>query len=464
MSRPEYEVLYGGAAGGGKSDALLCEALRQVDVPNYRGIIFRRTYPELEALITRSTELYDRAFPGAKYNSSEKRWLFPSGARIFFGYMQYDRDWSKYQGKPYDFIGFDELTHFTHFQYTKIMSRNRPTGPNTRVYLRATANPGGVGHSWVKARFIDAAPPMTRIISTYEITAPDGSKISQRKSRMFVPATVFDNAALLKNDPGYISTLASLPEADRDAMLYGDWNTFEGKVFREFVDDPDHYFDQRWTHVIDPFDIPDYWQIIRGFDFGYAKPFSVGWYAVDTKGKIYRIHEYYGCTGTPNVGLKIDPVEIATNIKEIENTHPYLKGRQITGIADPSIFDESRGESIAMMMSRHPNYIYWSRGDNTRLAGKMQFHYRLAFDDDGDCMFQVFNTCRQFIRTIPSLVYSESRVEDVDTDCEDHIYDESRYVIMEHPISPKPRTTIRRRRDDPLDLKKDEKIMRYYRI
>lgn len=462
MRRTEYECLYGGAAGGGKSDALLCEALRQVSIPHYRGILFRKTYPELEGLISRSHELYQRAFPKAKYNTSEKRWTFPSGAKIFFGYMQYDKDWRKYQGKAYDFIGVDELTHFSYNQYTRIMGRNRPTGPGTRIYIRATANPGGPGHAWVKDRFITVAPPNTRIISEYPLMRPDGTKSMVKRSRIFIPATVFDNKKLLDNDPNYLATLASLPEADRNAMLYGDWNSFEGKVFREFVDNPVRYEDQRWTHVISPFPIPAYWKIVRGFDFGYAKPFSVGWHAVDERGKMYRIHEYYGCTGTPNEGIKIDPVEIAANIRRIENEHPLLKGKKIYGIADPSIFDESRGESIAAMMAKHPNYIYWNPGDNTRMAGKMQYHYRLSFDEDGDCMFQVFNTCRHFIRTIQSLVYSETNIEDVDTDCEDHIYDECRYVMMDRPITPRLKKAAVPVYDDPLELSK--KTIKVYRV
>lgn len=462
QSRTEYECLYGGAAGGGKSEALLCEALRQVHIPHYRGILFRKTYPELEGLISRSQELYDRAFPKAKFNVSEKRWTFPSGAKIFFGYMQHEKDWRKYQGKAYDFIGFDELTHFTLNQYMRIMGRNRPTGPGTRVYIRATANPGGVGHAWVKDRFISAAPPKTRIISEYPVYKPDGSKITVTRSRIFIPATVFDNKKLLENDPDYLATLASLPEADREAMLYGSWDSFEGKVFREFVDNPAHYEDQRWTHVINPFPIPAHWKVVRGFDFGYSRPFSVGWYAVDERGKMYRIVEYYGCTGTPNEGIGMQPFEIASNIRRMENEHPLLKGKKITGIADPSIFEESRGESIAAVMARHPNYVYWSPGDNTRIAGKMQYHYRFAFDEDGDCMFQVFNTCRHFIRTIPSLVYSETNVEDIDTDLEDHIYDECRYVMMDRPITPKIRPAAVVPKDDPLELGK--KAVRVYRI
>ena len=436
MQRPEYECLYGGAAGGGKSDALLIEALRQVDVPNYRGLIIRRTYPQLEALISRSYELYPRIYPQAVYNSSMHRWRFPSGAVIFFGSMQREEDKHQYQGKPYDFIAFDELTHFTATQYMYLMSRNRPTGPGTRVYMRATANPGGVGHGWVKERFIDAAPPMTPITSEYKVITPDNGSIIVRRNRIFVPSTVFDNQELLKNDPNYLATLASLPEAERNALLYGDWNSFEGQVFKEWKDDPAHYQDRLWTHVIAPFNPPDYWKCWRGFDFGYAKPFSVGWYVADTEGKIYRIREYYGCTSSPNTGVMMHPQEIARNIREIESTDPLLRDRQIFGVADPSIFDESRGQSIANMMGDSPNFVMWGKGDNTRLAGLAQCHYRLAFRKDGDPMFQVFNTCKGFIRTVPTLVYDEHKVEDVDTSMEDHIYDEWRYVMMENPITP----------------------------
>lgn len=189
-------------------------------------------------------------------------------------------------------------------------------------------------------------------------------------------------------------------------------------------------------NVIEPFRIPSYWRIWRGYDYGFAKPFSVGWYAADENGKIYRIREYYGCTGEPNVGLELDPTQQAKHIREIENEDPNLKGKKIIGDADPSIWDCSAGESIAEMMEKHPNNILFSPGDNARLAGKMQYHW-MAFDEDGDTMFQVFDTCKHFIRTIPALVYSESDVEDIDTTQEDHIYDECRYVLMDNPISPR---------------------------
>lgn len=465
MERPEYEALYGGAAGGGKSDALLIEGARQVHIPNYRGILFRDTTKQLEGLISRSIDIYPHAFPGAKFNDNKMVWKFKSGAKIFFGYMQHEKDKYNYQGKAYDFIGFDELTHFTYSQYTYLMSRNRPVGPGTRVYMRATANPGGVGMQWVKDRFITPAPPGTRMRENFTIKTPEGGTITRNRSRIYIPATVFDNKRLLENDPNYLATLAGLPEAERDALLYGNWDTFTGQVFYEWVNDPEHYDDGKWTHVINPFPIPKHWKIYRGFDFGYAKPFSVGWYAIDENGKIYRIKEYYGCTGEPNVGIKIDPVEQARNIREIEQNDPMLKDKQIIGIADPSIFDESRGESIAAMMARHPNYVYWSPGDNTRIPGKMQYHYRLAFDEDGDCMFQVFNTCKNFIRTIPNLTYSESKPEDIDTDMEDHIYDECRYVLMEHPITPRQNILQKVSLDDPLNQRTPIRTSdRFYRI
>ncbi len=452
MARSEYECLYGGAAGGGKSDALLAEALRQVHIPHYRAIIFRKTYPQLSELIDRSRAIYSPAFPRARYNQTEHCWTFPSGAKIYFGSMQYTKDRINYQGKRYDFIAFDELTHFTWDEYSYMFSRNRPSGPGTRVYMRASTNPGGIGHGWVKDRFITVAPPLTPVVDAYEVPDPSGKLIQLSRRRIFVPSTVFDNQALLRNDPNYLANLAMLPEAERNALLYGSWDSFDGQVFREWRNDPQHYDDQRWTHVIDPFPIPKHWRIYRGFDFGYAKPFAVGWFAVDEDGRIYHIKEYYGCNGTPNTGVKLNPIEIAAGIRQMEAEDPMLKGKQIAGIADPSIFDESRGESVARMMQRPPNFIYWQGGDNTRLAGKMQFHYRLTFDSDGLPMFQVFNTCKHFIRTIPTLVYDESKVEDINTDQEDHIYDMCRYVMMEHPLSPRPNVDMRKLSDDPLDL------------
>ena len=464
MERPEWEALYGGAAGGGKSDALLAEALRQVHIPHYRAIIFRKTYPQLSELIDRSREIYKAAFPKAKYNDSKHVWLFPSGAKIYFGSMQYTKDRTNYQGKRYDFVAFDELTHFTWEEYSYMFSRNRPGKEGTRVYMRATTKPGGIGHGWVKDRFITAAEPLTPINTDLTVISPDGKPIEMHRKRIFVPATVFDNQELLRNDPNYLASLAMMPEAERQALLYGDWDSFQGQVFSEWKNDPAHYADRQWTHVINPFIVPETWRIYRGFDFGYSKPFSVGWFAVDHDGRMYRIAELYGCTGTPNEGVKWTVEQIAEKIKEYEDSDPNLRGKKIRGIADPAIFEESKGESIARMMER--KRVYWQPGDHKRLPGKMQCHYRLAFDENGIPMMYVFKTCKHFIRCIPTLIYSETKVEDVDTDMEDHNYDEWRYVCMEHPINPRYNEAERRQLqagEDPLDLMADKQAVIYDR-
>lgn len=436
MRRREHEALYGGAAGGGKSDCAIAEALRQVHIPHYRGLILRKTYPQLSEMVDRSREIYTPAFPEAKYNDQKHCWSFPSGAKIYFGAMQHTKDRTNYQGKRYDFIDFDELTHFTWDEYSYLFSRNRPNGPGTRCYIRAQANPGGIGHGWVKERFITPAPPMTPIHEDVRIVFPDGKSEMRRQSRIFVPSSIFDNKILMENDPEYITRLASLPENEKRALLYGDWDSFSGQVFTEWRNNPDGYISRKNTHVITPFKIPSSWKIYRGFDFGYSRPFSVGWYAVDHDARLYRIRELYGCTGTPNEGVRWEPQEIARQIKRIESEDINLKGRYINGIADPSIFDESRGESVGVMMERQG--VFFEKADNTRIAGKMQLHNRLAFDDSGVPMLYVFSTCKHFIRTVPALVYSQTDVEDIDTDAEDHIYDEVRYIAMANPINPPP--------------------------
>ena len=433
MSRFEDEALYGGAAGGGKSDALVMEALRQVEIPYYRGLIVRRTFPQLEDLIGKTLRLYPRVYPKAKYNDSKHVWKFPSGAVVIFGSIPHLKDKYNYQGKPYDFIGFDELTQFPYELYDYLVhSRNRPNGPGTRVYSRATANPGGVGHGWVKEMFITAAPPMQTVWKKVEVKTPEGKRM-RWKSSVFVNADVFDNQALLENDPDYIYRLASMPEAQRNALLYGDWDSFSGQVFTEWKNNREHYADRRNTHVIDPFCIPAGWKVWRSMDWGYTRPFSVAWYAVDYDRRLYRIRELYGCTGTPNEGVRWYPDKVADEILRIEREDPNLQGRNITGVADPAIFADSGSESVAAAMERKG--VFWEPGNHDRLNGKMQIHNRLAFDEHGYPMLYVFSTNKHFIRTVPNLVYSETDVEDVDTEQEDHIYDECRYLCMEFPVS-----------------------------
>ena len=314
-----------------------------------------------------------------------------------------------------------------------LFSRNRPNGPGTRVYIRATANPGGIGHGWVKERFINPAPPMTTIKEEVEWVEPDGAVKKRLMSRIFIPSRVFDNPALMQNDPLYVARLAAMPEAERKALLYGDWDSFTGQVFNEWVNDSAHYEDRLHTHVISPFYVPTDWAIYCSFDWGYSKPFSVGWYAVAPDKTIYRIREFYGCNGTPNVGIQMDAQTIAREIKRIEREDENLKRfDRINRVGDPAIWQSQGSESIGALMERQG--VYFEKGDNTRISGKMQIHHRLRFDEMGKPLLYVFNTCRNFIRTFPSLVYSESDVEDVDTNQEDHIYDELRYICMRNPI------------------------------
>lgn len=433
MSRTEFEVLFGGAAGGGKSESLVIEALRQVRIPHYKGVIIRKTFPQTRELIDKTRNYYKRAYPKARWNGTEHTWRFPSGAQVLFATMQHPQDRFNFQGQSYDFVGFDELTHFTKEEYEYLFSRCRPTGPGTICYIRSTANPGGVGHAWVKDRFITAAPPLTTIWSEQTYVDLDGKKHTGKRSRVFVPSSVFDNKILLENDPDYVLNLAALPTAERNALLYGDWDTFSGQVFSEWRNDPAHYDDRVNTHVINPFLIEPHWNIWCSMDWGYARPYSVHWYAVDEERRLYCIRELYGCTGEPNVGVKQEPSEVARMIKEIEAEDRNLKGKKIQRVGDPAIWGSQTGESIGTLMERER--VYFEKGDHARIDGKMQVHHRLSFDEDERPMLYVFNTCRHMIRTLPSLIYSETNVEDVDTTGEDHAYDDLRYVCMKNPIA-----------------------------
>mgnify|MGYP002519540670 CR=1 FL=1 len=229
--------------------------------------------------------------------------------------------------------------------------------------------------------------------------------------------------------------LEALPPKLRKAWLEGDWNVYEGQFFEDFVDRPDQYQSRQWTHVIDPFEIPDGWKIYRSFDWGYNKPFSCAWWAVDYDGVVYRILELYGCTKTPNEGVKWTPPQVFAEIHRLETEHRWLKGKKIQGIADPAIWDAETGESIADVAAK--NQVFFVPGDHKRIPGWMQMHYRFAFDENGYPMMYVFSNCKAFIRTIPLLQYDEHKPEDLDTDGEDHVADEVRYFCMSRPIKPR---------------------------
>ncbi len=414
-----------------------------------RVLMVRKTFAQLrENIILPMQEQFAPLYrAGAmRYNGQNNEVRFYNGSRIVFGYCDSDRDLLQYQGVEYDVIfsgGSHPAERVPVWHYPGKFAR-RERLPQADVF---DLQPRWAGARLVKRLFVDR----------------QFTKDEDPAEYAFIQAKVYDNAVLMEKDPGYLRNLQTLPDGMRKAWLDGSWDVFEGQVFTEWRDDPAHYADGKWTHVIDEFRVPEWWKIWRGFDFGYAKPFSVGWYAADGDGKIYRIREWYGCTAVANEGVKLDPQAIAAGIREIERTDPNLAGRKILGVADPSIFDTSRGRSVADMMADAPNFVTWTGGDNSRLAGKMQWHYRLKFDADGDCMMQVFKGCREFRRTIPALLYDAKHPEDIDTAMEDHIYDECRYVLMENPISPRQDEPLPPIGDDPLNMERDLRREKYGR-
>lgn len=431
-------VGYGGARGGGKSWAVQTKAkLLCLKFAGIKCLIVRRTFAELEG--NHINTLRADLLGIARYNSQEKMLRFANGSIIKFMFCARDADLQKLQGQEYDVIFLDEATQLSEYQMKSIAACLR--GVNTfpkRMYF--TCNPGGQGHGYIKRVFIDR--------KFNENEDPD--------DYVFISAKVKDNYALMKTNPDYVKQLEALPPKLREAWLDGNWNIFEGQFFEEFKDDPSHYIDRRWTHVIEPFDIPLDWKIYRSYDYGYAKPFSVGWWAVDYEGTLYRILELYGCTKNPNEGVKWDVYKQAEKVHEIETQHPMLAGRKITGgPADPAIWDGQRGDSIADVFAKQR--IYWDKGDHARIAGWMQMHYRFSFDDNGIPSMYIFKNCEAFIRTIPLMVYDETNVEDLDTDLEDHVADEARYMCMSRPIKPKKKEVQVQIGEDPLNQRVEVK-------
>lgn len=441
------EVLFGGAAGGGKSYGQLADALvYALRYPGSRQLILRRTFPELEhSIIFTSLKFYPKE--AAKYAASRHTWEFLNGSLIEFGYCAAEKDVLRYQGAEYDVVRFDELTHFTEEQYTYLLSRIRGVNAYPKQ-MKSSTNPGGIGHSWVKRRFIDGRTP--------------GEVFREEKTgatRIFIPSFVQDNVFLMKADKDYQKRLEQLPEAERKALLYGEWDIFDGQVFTEWQNNIKGYQTRKFSHVIEPFAIPKTWRRFRSFDFGYTKPFAVSWFAVDPDGRAYNYRELYGCTGTPDNGVRWTAQKIAREIREIEEREEA--GIPITGYADPAIWNAtgSTEGSIAEMMEREG--VYFEKGNHNRLAGKMQVHYRLTFDKEGLPMLYVFKNCKNMIRTLPQLRYDPTYPEDVDTRQEDHLYDALKYFLMSDPIAPKMQEATPEKIYNPLA---EEKIQDYRRF
>ena len=403
LSAAQREVLYGGANGGGKSDALLAAATRYVDEPDHTAIIFRRTYPELGELIKRSSELYHPL--GGRYNITDKRWRFPSGAIVMFGNLASYSDALKYHGWQFTFLGFDELTHWpSDEEYVYLISRlRRKANSKVRLMIRATCNPSGPGHHWVKSRF--------SISNEGKVSIAKDSQTGLH--RAFIPARIQDNPHLAGSE--YERTLEALPEAKRKALKDGRWDVFAGAMFPEW--------DPSWL-IIEPFEIPGDWERWRGADQGFVSPSACYWLARNPDRQVFVYQELYrtGMTG------RVFGEEV---LKRDSEQNPYQTN--LSGYLDSNAFTElGTGKPIGKVMNRMGcRWRSVPKGPGSRVARVNMLHEYLApiegYPDKPGLL--VFDTCTNLIRTLPALPRSQGNPEDVDTDAEDHAFDGLTYGL-----------------------------------
>lgn len=401
LAAPDTDVLYGGAAGGGKSYAMLVDPLRFAHRAAHRALILRRSMPELRELIDKSRELYPKAFPGCKFREVEKIWTFPSGAKLEFGYLERDADVYRYQGQAYSWIGFDEITHLgTEFSWNYLASRLRTTDPEITPYMRCTANPGGAGATWVKKRYVNPSEPNKSFIGKDGLT------------RKFIPARLEDNP-YLATDGRYEQMLKALPEVQRRQLLEGNWDITEGAAFTEF---------DVMVHVIPPFEIPIGWERLKGIDYGYASESSCIWGCVDpSDGTLIIYRELYrkGLTGEM----------LAQMITNMELEDPF----SVQGVLDTAAWNRTgtTGPTVGETLQRAGHKL--RRADKNRIQGKIQIHEYLRVQPSGRPKIQIFNSCPNLIRELQSIPLDKSNPEDVDTHAPDHAYDALRYLIMSRP-------------------------------
>lgn len=427
LAASEQEVLYGGAAGGGKSYAMVVDPVRYTQESSSNMLLLRRSTEELRELISISKQLYPQAIPGSKFLERDKTWIFPSGASLWMSYLDRDDDVSRYQGQAYNWIGFDELTQWpTFFAWNYMRSRLRSANPNLPLYMRATTNPGGPGHQWVKKMFIDPAPANKAFWALNEhnevLKWTSQSKFAVKNDlvgepmfkRRFIPSTLFDNPYLAE-DGMYEANLLSLPENERRKLLEGDWTIAEGAAFSEF--DPK-------IHTVEPFDIPETWPRFRACDYGYGSFTGVLWFAVHPSGQLIVYREMYVS--------KVTASDLADLILEEE------LGEKIRyGVLDSSLWHKrgDMGPSLAeQMIVKGCRWRPSDRSKGSRVAGKNEIHRMLQvneFTQEPDLV--IFNNCRNLISQLPSIPLDKNNPEDVDTKSEDHLYDALRYGVMTRP-------------------------------
>lgn len=399
-------VFYGGAKGGGKSWFVRAwQIARRVKYPNTRGVIIRKTYPEL--LANHIQEMW-KEFPDLHqyFNKSEKSIMFPNGSILDFRYLKSTDDVYNYQGVQYEDIALDECTQHSEEAFTILRSSNRTTNPNISCRFLLTGNPGGIGHGWVKRLFIDR----------------QFKENEREEDYAFVQAFVYDNDILMENDPDYIRRLEGLPEEKRKAYLEGDWDVFEGQFFSEF---------RKEKHVIKPryllSEAPETFSYYLTWDEGTLKPRSVVLLARDNDGKVEAIWEYYRTQETAS--------EAARNIR-VELTRQgiwSLIKRQAKMVYDPAM--NIRGNEGKSTIEIVQNILQLDNppiaGNNDRITGAARFKEFMAWSELSAPLFQIWDTCTNGIRTLPTLIYIENGKEDIDTDGEDHWYDCVRYGLME---------------------------------
>ncbi len=421
LKRTEYEILFGGARGGGKSEAGRAWLSRWAHVPTLRALVIRKNSDDLRDWFDRARQFY--AACGAEVVGNPGEIRFPAGGKIITGHFKDDNAYTKYQGQEFQKMVLEELNQIPRKQqYQMLIASCRSTSPELQPQVFCTANPGGTGHEWVKEHWGITGAPKSPIETVDPISG---------RPRVFIPSRVTDNPTLMESDPTYISFLESLPEQLRQAWLEGNWDIFAGQFFEEWS--PSRY-------VIDPFPIPDTWRRIRCIDHGRTAPTACLWGAIDYDGIIYWYREYYKAKTDADLNAQ----EIARLSQEdLERCGPYA-----FTVLDSSCFSKTgHGETIAEIYQRNglPDVI---PSPKERLAGWNLFHEYLRGDEHGPRM-QFFSTCENAIRTIPALIHDDRKPEDLDTKGEDHIADGISYglQLLHESRSARPK--------DPLQVKLD---------
>lgn len=416
LEAPQSEVLFGGAAGGGKSYGQVIDALLfALRYPGSKQLILRRTFAELDKSIIRTVlSMYPREV--YTFNSSAHVSRFKNGSIIDFGYLATSNDVYQYQSAEYDVIRFDELTHFTEDQYVYLISRVRGANGFPKQ-IKSSTNPGGVGHSWVKDRFVDPAPPNTAFIGS------DGM------SRIFIPSLLSDNKPLNDSDPNYRARLEALPEKEKKALLYGDWNIFDGQYFGEFSRD---------AHVCDPFPIPKEWRRWRAFDYGLDR-LACLWVAMDSMRNVYVYREYCE-SNLPISEAARGMLDMTTEDEEIYATlaPPDMWGRsQETGRSKAQIFYEAG--------------LTLTKSSNDREAGWLAIKELLRVDANGESRLKIFSNCTELIKCLPALQIDAKRPTDCAVEPHDitHAPDALRYYAIgwNRPTEPAEARRVKYRAD-----------------